>query len=94
MKSFPVTFYLRSKKLDRFCLTRKLLAIKKSFQLSSELFGGRRSSMVLSVPTILRPGFESQAHQLHFFQFVLLKLLLDLEKDKSKQKEAMIGPYF
>ena len=32
------------------------------------------------------PGFESQAHHLHFFQFVLLKLLLELEKNENKQK--------
>ena len=36
------------------------------------------------------PGFESQAHHLHFFQFVLLKLLLELEKNENKQN----GPYF
>ena len=40
------------------------------------------------------PGFESQAHHLCFFQFVLLKLLLELEKNENKQKEAGIGPYF
>ena len=40
------------------------------------------------------PGFESQAHHLRFFQFVLLKLLLELEKNENKQKEAGIGPYF
>ena len=39
------------------------------------------------------PGFESQAHHLRFFQFVLLKLLLELEKNENKQKEAGIGPY-
>ena len=39
------------------------------------------------------PGFESQAHDLCFFQFVLLKLLLELEKNENKQKEAGIGPY-
>ena len=36
--------------------------------------GGRHSSVVSSAPTILRPEFESQAHQLRFFQFVLLEL--------------------
>ena len=37
------------------------------------------------------PGFKSQAHHLHFFQFLLLKLLLKLEKNENKQKEAGIG---
>ena len=38
------------------------------------------------------PRFKSQAHHLRFFQFVLLKLLLELEKNENKQKEAGIGP--
>ena len=38
------------------------------------------------------PGFESQANHLCFFQFVLLKLYR--ENDKNKQKEARIGPFF
>ena len=38
------------------------------------------------------PGFESQAHHLCFFQFVLLKLYQ--ENNENKQKEAGIGPYF
>ena len=41
-------------------------------------------------PTILRPGFESQAHHLRFFQFVLK---LYQEKNVNKQKEAGIGPF-
>ena len=45
--------------------------------------------MVSSSPTILWPGFKSQAHHL----FVLLKLLFELEKNENKQKEAGIGPY-
>ena len=36
-------------------------------------------------------GLESQAHHLHFFLIVLLKLLW--EKDKNKQKQAWIGPF-
>ena len=38
------------------------------------------------------PGFESQAHHLRFFQFVLLKLYR--ENYENKQKEAGIGPFF
>ena len=38
------------------------------------------------------PRFESQLHHLHFFQFVLLKLYR--ENNKNKQKEAGIGPFF
>ena len=38
-----------------------------------------------------RPGFESQALYLHFFQFVLLKLYR--ENNENKQKEAGIGPF-
>ena len=37
------------------------------------------------------PGFESQAHHLCFFQFVLLKL--HRENNEIKQKEAGIGPF-
>ena len=37
------------------------------------------------------PGFESQAHHLRFFQFVLG---LRREKSENKQKEAGIGPFF
>ena len=38
------------------------------------------------------PGFESLAHHLRFFQFVLLKL--SREKNENKQKkEAGIGPF-
>ena len=36
------------------------------------------------------PGFESQAHHLRFFQFVLK---LYQEKNENKQKEAGIGPF-
>ena len=38
------------------------------------------------------PGFESQAHHLGFFQFVLLKIYR--ENNKNKQKETGIGPFF
>ena len=48
--------------------------------------GCRHSSVVSSSPTILRPRFESQAHHLRFIQLVLLKLLLELEKNENKQK--------
>ena len=37
-------------------------------------------------------GFESHAHYLHFFQFVLINLWW--EKDENKQKEAGICPFF
>ena len=55
----------------------------------SHPLGGRHNSVVSSVPTILRPGFESQAHQLSFLQFVLVKLYR--ENNENKQKEAGIG---
>ena len=38
------------------------------------------------------PGFESQAHLLRFFQFVLLELYP--ENNKNRRKEAGIGPFF
>ena len=38
------------------------------------------------------PEFESQAHHLRFFQFVLLKLYQ--ENNENKQKEAGICPFF
>ena len=44
--------------------------------------GNRHSSVVSSAPTILQ--FESQAHHLRFFQFVLLKLYC--KKDENEQK--------
>ena len=37
-----------------------------------------------------RPGFESQAHHLSFYQFIFE--LYHVEKDENKQKEAGIGP--
>ena len=37
------------------------------------------------------PGFESQAHHLRIFQFVLLKMYR--ENNENKQKEAGIGPF-
>ena len=37
------------------------------------------------------PRFESQAHHLHFFQFVLLKLYQ--ENNQNKPKEAGIGHF-
>ena len=37
-------------------------------------------------------GFESEAHQLHYFQFVLLELLWGM--DENKQKESGICPFF
>ena len=43
-------------------------------------------------PTTCGPGFESQAHHLRLFQFVLLKLWW--ENNGNKQKEAGIGPFF
>ena len=38
------------------------------------------------------PRLESQAHNLSFFQFELLKLYR--ENNENKQKEAGIGPFF
>ena len=40
------------------------------------------------------PGFESQAHHLHFFQFILLKLQLEWEKDENKRKRGRDWPIF
>ena len=37
------------------------------------------------------PRFESRAHHLCFFQFVLLPFELNCERNKNKQKEAGIG---
>ena len=46
-----------------------------------------------------RPGFESQAHHLRFFQFKIVQIVylsfeLEYEKNENKQKEARIGPFF
>ena len=82
MLFFPILF---SDYLDDECeiLAVNVLATK----------GEPYSSVVSSVPTVLRPGFESQALNQCFFQFVLLKLFLELEKDEKRQKDARIGPY-
>ena len=40
-----------------------------------------------------RPGFESQAHHLCFFN-LYLSFELECEKNENKQKEAGIGPFF
>ena len=44
-----------------------------------------------------RPRFESQAHHLRFFQFILFKLYIchlnwSVKRTKIKEKEAGIGP--
>ena len=37
-----------------------------------------------------RPGFESQAHHLRFYQFILICVMW---KNENKQKDARIGPF-
>ena len=54
--------------------------------------GGRHSSVVSSVPTILRPRVRIPSTPSMLFQFVLLKLYR--ENNENKQKEAGIGPIF
>ena len=41
------------------------------------------------------PGFESQAHHLHFYHLHIVKFVLYLSRDKyeNKHKEAGLGPY-
>ena len=46
-----------------------------------------------------RPGFESQAHHLRFFQFILFKLYIchlnwNVKRTKINKNEAGIGPFF
>ena len=52
---------------------------------------GRHSSVVTSAPTILRPGFESQAHNLCFFNLhciVQIENVIDeWEKGENKQTD-------
>ena len=64
-------------------------------RVSKNLIGGGAAIaqwICLSLPS-LRPGFESQAHHLCFFQFILFKFYIcHLECGKNKQKEAGIGP--
>ena len=57
----------------------------EGLEIKKEL-GGCHSSVVSSAPNHCGLGFESQAHHLCFFQFLLLKLLW--ENDENKQKEA------
>ena len=40
------------------------------------------------------PGFENQARHLRFLKFVLLKLLLQQEKNENKQKRCRYWPIF
>ena len=44
-----------------------------------------------SAPTILQPGFKSQAHHQVFFQFVSLKM--KWEKDENKRKRGRDCPF-
>ena len=57
---------------------------------------GRRGAAIaqwirLRLPSC-RPGFESQAHHLCFFN-LYLSFELECEKNENQQKEAMIGPF-
>ena len=69
-------FEQKKEKVDSTSLTTKAAISSTESYSSCALMkqnqGGRHSSVVTSMPTILR--FESQAHHLCFFQFVLLKL--------------------
>ena len=54
------------------------------------LFGCPHWSVDSSTPSICQPGFESQARQQCFYQFVFE--LCRVEKDEINEKEAGIGP--
>ena len=41
-----------------------------------------------------RPGFESQAHHLCFFQIIYLSFELECEKNENKQKRGRDWPIF
>ena len=82
------------------CLIGKFSIKRFSWGITLEQLGNRTknnakniifSSVVSSAPS-RGPGFESQAHYLRFFQFVLLKLYR--ENSENKQKEAGIGSFF
>ena len=55
-----------------------------------ELGGGHYSSVDSSAPTILRSGFKSQRHHIHFY---VAKFCALFEMDEYKQKEVGFGPY-
>ena len=55
-------------------------------------WGCCHSSVVSSLPIILRPWVQIPSTPSMLFQFLLLKLLLELEKNENKQKEAGMGP--
>ena len=55
--------------------------------------GCRHSSVDLSVPTILLPGFESQAHHPCFYHLQYLRYICHVKRTKIKQKEAGLGPF-
>ena len=60
-------------------------------QTVAHVVGCRYSSVDLSAPSIVPPGFESQAHYLCFHQFIELS---NVEKTKLNRKEAGIGTLF
>ena len=60
-----------------------------SDKISSFVFwGGRHSSVVSSVPTILRPWVQILSTQTMLFQEELLTLLSECEEDENERKRS------
>ena len=53
----------------------------------------RHSLVDSSALSILLPGFESQAHHLRFFQFIVQIVYFLFENNENIQKEGRIGPF-
>ena len=81
--------------LNRVTLAKIYLG-KKEPNLRLNWKGCRHSSVEQSVPTILPPGFESQANHLSLYiiysQFCAIFVIV-LWKEQNKQKEAGFGPF-
>ena len=61
-------------------------------QTNTHSLGGHHSSVDPSVPTNLRPGFESQAQHLHFFQFII-ELWYEVDENINKNRQELPNFY-
>ena len=55
------------------------------------MWGAAHSSVDLSAPTILLPGYKSQAHHIIIYSQICARF--DMWKERKKQKEAGLGPF-
>ena len=88
----------RSKVIDWKCSYEDIWSYILLFNKELVLGGAAIAQWIrLRLPSC-HPGFESQAHHLHFFQFTLFKLYIchlnwNVNRTKINKKEARIGPF-